>query len=383
MIEPTPMNSPPLGSPARPPTPPGAAALPSVGSAMAEAAFNSALERPPEEREAYLGKACGDDTALLAEVRELLAAHEAAGNFLKTEALLSPEVEHALARGKAEEAGDRIGPYKLLRRLGEGGFGVVWMAEQEQPVQRRVALKIIKPGMDTKEVVARFEQERQALARMDHPNIAKVFDAGATPLGRPYFVMELVTAIRVSPRFLHFVTPPRLLEEDWKHTSMSPCKGFPRSIATSSSSPTLASAQFLLLSDAPCALSAADLRPIRLSAILPRRYAWPAAPCFPHVRVPSDSFRASPQFDPAFAPRIPPLQNAILAGSPDTRPPRSLPGVSSPFALKTPASHGGRRDEFHALQKRDLFEAISYDPQASSNNRDSCSMDTPPTAGLL
>src|SRR6266571_6206702 len=110
----------------------------------------------------------------------------------------SPGIEAELARLKPEEAGDRIGAYKLLQQIGEGGFGVVWMAEQEQPVRRRVALKIIKMGMDTKEVIARFEQERQALAMMDHPNIAKVLDAGATQYGRPFFVMELVRGVKIT-----------------------------------------------------------------------------------------------------------------------------------------------------------------------------------------
>src|SRR6187455_2826454 len=99
---------------------------------------------------------------------------------------------------KPEEEGDRIGPYKLLQKIGEGGFGVVWMAEQEKPVRRRVALKIIKLGMNTKEVIARFEQERQALAIMEHPNIARVLDAGATQFGRPYFVMELVRGVKIT-----------------------------------------------------------------------------------------------------------------------------------------------------------------------------------------
>jgi eukaryotic-like serine/threonine-protein kinase len=111
---------------------------------------------------------------------------------------LSAAIEAELARLKPEEAGDRIGNYKLREKLGEGGFGVVWVADQEAPVRRRVALKIIKLGMDTKEVIARFEQERQALAMMDHPNIAKVLDAGATPFGRPFFVMELVRGIKIT-----------------------------------------------------------------------------------------------------------------------------------------------------------------------------------------
>ncbi len=97
-----------------------------------------------------------------------------------------------------EKAGDRIGRYKLLQQIGEGGCGVVYMAEQQEPVKRRVALKVIKLGMDTKEVVGRFEAERQALALMDHPNIAKVLDAGATENGRPFFVMELVKGIPIT-----------------------------------------------------------------------------------------------------------------------------------------------------------------------------------------
>jgi len=110
----------------------------------------------------------------------------------------SPNKTIALEIPLTEKAGDRIGRYKLLQQIGEGGCGVVYMAEQEQPVRRRVALKVIKLGMDTKQVVARFEAERQALALMDHPNIAKVFDAGATETGRPFFVMELVRGIKIT-----------------------------------------------------------------------------------------------------------------------------------------------------------------------------------------
>ena len=133
-----------------------------------------------------------------AEVRALLAAHEVAGDFLRTDAPLSPEIEAELARLKPEEAGEVIGPYKLREQIGEGGFGTVWVADQERPVRRRVALKIIKMGMDTKEVIARFEQERQALAMMDHPNIAKILDAGVTQWGRPFFVMELVRGVKLT-----------------------------------------------------------------------------------------------------------------------------------------------------------------------------------------
>src|ERR1022692_2791488 len=97
-----------------------------------------------------------------------------------------------------EQPGDQIGRYKLLEKIGEGGCGIVYMAEQTEPIRRRVALKVIKLGMDTRQVIARFEAERQALALMDHPNIAKVLDAGATETGRPYFVMELVQGIRIT-----------------------------------------------------------------------------------------------------------------------------------------------------------------------------------------
>ncbi len=161
--------------------------------------FNRAKVQPPgEERWRFVESACDGDASLCARVDELLRAHDEAGSFLEPNPAASPDVEAECARLKPEEPGDTIGHYKLLQRIGEGGFGTVWMAEQSVPVKRRVALKIIKLGMDTKEVVARFEQERQALALMDHPNIARVFDAGATPVGRPYFVMELVRGIKIT-----------------------------------------------------------------------------------------------------------------------------------------------------------------------------------------
>src|SRR5271170_55773 len=103
-----------------------------------------------------------------------------------------------IADAQPEQVGNVVGPYKLLQRIGEGGFGVVYMAEQEKPVRRVVALKIIKPGMDTGQVIARFEAERQALAMMDHPNIARVLDVGATDTGRPFFVMELVKGVPIT-----------------------------------------------------------------------------------------------------------------------------------------------------------------------------------------
>jgi WD40 repeat protein/serine/threonine protein kinase len=156
-----------------------------------ESIFGSALEKPADERAAYLDEACHGDTALRERVEALLQAHaEASG-----EAFMTGPYQGLPHIKLAEGAGTRIGPYKLLQQIGEGGMGVVWMAEQQQPVRRRVALKIIKPGMDSAQVVARFEAERQALALMDHPNIAKVLDAGTTESGRPYFVMDLVKGV--------------------------------------------------------------------------------------------------------------------------------------------------------------------------------------------
>jgi serine/threonine protein kinase/WD40 repeat protein len=154
-----------------------------------ESIFTAAAALPPDRRAAYLDEVCGADAELRERVESLLRSHEEAGSFLGRPALTTDFVP------LTESAGTVIDRYKLLQQIGEGGFGVVFMAEQKEPVRRRVALKIIKPGMDTKEVVARFEAERQALALMEHPNIAKVFDAGATESGRPYFVMELVKGV--------------------------------------------------------------------------------------------------------------------------------------------------------------------------------------------
>jgi eukaryotic-like serine/threonine-protein kinase len=151
--------------------------------------FAAAAALPPEERAAYLDATCEGRLELRARVEAWLGAHEPS-DFMQA-------AEDEL-RMHPEQAGERIGNYKLLEKIGEGGFGVVWVADQERPVRRRVALKIIKLGMDTKEVIARFGQERQALAMMDHPHIAKVLDAGATEWGRPYFVMELVRGIKIT-----------------------------------------------------------------------------------------------------------------------------------------------------------------------------------------
>ena len=157
--------------------------------------FSAALEHSAgPERDAFLAKACAGDDALLDCVRTLLAGHSQAGSFLAQP--VSPTGTRLLP--VTEQPGDKIGRYKLLQQIGEGGCGTVYMAEQEEPVRRRVALKVIRLGMDTKTVIARFEAERQALALMDHPNIAKVFDGGATESGRPYFVMELVRGIKIT-----------------------------------------------------------------------------------------------------------------------------------------------------------------------------------------
>lgn len=173
-----------------------------------KAVFCEALEiTDPEQRRLFLDKSCGADAALRAQVERLLALSQGAGDFFdRCRPALEPAAEDAdRVLSAAESSGKpdlpeskRIGPYKLLQKLGEGGYGVVYMAEQEEPIRRRVALKIIKLGMDTRNVIARFEAERQALALMDHPNIARVFDAGATETGRPYFVMELVYGVRIT-----------------------------------------------------------------------------------------------------------------------------------------------------------------------------------------
>ena len=152
--------------------------------------FLDVLGQPVSQRSRFLDEACGSNAALRAEVEELLRESEQVGTFLESPALLDPTPASTMAitaelAGSLENVGDRIGRYKLLQEIGKGGGGVVYMAEQEEPVRRRVALKIIKLGMDTKAVIARFEAERQALAMMDHPNIAKVLDAGATDTGRP------------------------------------------------------------------------------------------------------------------------------------------------------------------------------------------------------
>ena len=160
--------------------------------------FAEALRLPVEERSAYLDRVCAGDSDLRKQVESLLKVHDRVGDFLEHTPVEG--IMEGVRRGiqADEKPGSLIGRYKLLAQIGEGGCGVVYLAEQKEPVRRRVALKIIKPGMDTKSVIARFEAERQTLALMDHPSIAKVFDAGATESGRPYFVMELVQGVKIT-----------------------------------------------------------------------------------------------------------------------------------------------------------------------------------------
>ncbi len=185
-----------------------------------EAIFFAALEKgTPQERAAYLDEACAGDPELRRRIQKMLAAQDQAGSFLEKPAKSAVmTVDYPITEGP----GSVIGPYKLLEQIGEGGFGVVFVAEQTQPVRRRVALKILKPGMDSRPIVARFEAERQALAIMDHPNIARVLDAGTTPpsppyqggaVGRPYFVMELVKGVPLTKYCdEHRLTPKERLE---------------------------------------------------------------------------------------------------------------------------------------------------------------------------
>ena len=164
-----------------------------------EALFALALTKPAAERAVWLDRECGDDNALRRRLDALLAAHDEPDELRPiTAPAVKATLKLDLPDAEDEAVGQTLGRYKLLERVGEGGYGVVYVAEQTVPVRRRVALKVIKLGMDTKAVVARFEAERQALAMMDHPNIAKVLDAGTTEVGRPYFVMELVRGIRIT-----------------------------------------------------------------------------------------------------------------------------------------------------------------------------------------
>ena len=181
----------------------------------AEAIFFAALEKgTPEEHAAYLDAACAHDPNLRNRVDRLLAAHPRVASFMEAPPDQEPAAPGSVNTGPYHGQADAVGSilagrYKLLEQIGEGGMGTVWVAEQTQPVRRKVAVKLIKAGMDSKTVLTRFEAERQALALMDHPNIAKVLDGGLTANGRPFFVMELVKgvpitqycdAVRLTPR---------------------------------------------------------------------------------------------------------------------------------------------------------------------------------------
>ncbi len=156
--------------------------------------LNAAQIDGESERSAYLDERCGDDAELRREIDELLRHQKLLGTFLET----TPVGAVTFDQPVNDKPGVQIGPYKLREQIGEGGFGVVFVAEQLEPVRRKVALKVIKPGMDSKQVIARFEAERQALALMEHPNVARVLDAGTTGSGRPYFAMELIHGVPIT-----------------------------------------------------------------------------------------------------------------------------------------------------------------------------------------
>src|SRR5262249_55195433 len=192
--------------------------MPSIETILAEAVEIDS----PAERQAFVEMACAGDARLKQRVEHLIAHHFQAGSFLDspvadlgaTQKFTSSTEDAWLAESiTIEIPGTVIGPYKLLEQIGEGGMGLVFVAEQQYPVKRRVALKDIKPGMDSRQVIARFEAERQALAMMDHANIAKVHDGGTTPEGRPYFVMELVKGTPITDYCdLHRITTGQRLE---------------------------------------------------------------------------------------------------------------------------------------------------------------------------
>ena len=165
--------------------PPAARSIESILAAAVE------IRTEPERRQ-YVERACGGDGELRRRVEQLVEDHFRAGSFLESPAV---SVADTVVVPSAEGPDTALGPYQVLQPIGEGGMGTVYLAQQTQPVQRKVALKVLKPGMDSRPVVARFEAERQALALMDHPNIARVLDGGRTTSGRPYFVMDLVKGL--------------------------------------------------------------------------------------------------------------------------------------------------------------------------------------------
>jgi serine/threonine protein kinase len=167
-----------------------------------ETLFHRARAKPPAERPAFLEEACGGDAALRERVEALLRAHDSPSPFLARlpagDPPPEPPQDEGVSPASAEGPGRRVGPFKLLQRIGEGGLATVYMAEQTEPVRRKVALKVLKPGPDGKQVLARFEAERQALALLDHPNLVTILDAGTTAAGRPYFAMELVKGVPIT-----------------------------------------------------------------------------------------------------------------------------------------------------------------------------------------
>src|SRR6516164_243438 len=178
--------------------------------AAVEDLFLAALDRSPADRDAFVAAACSGDPDRLRRVRELLAAHHRSRGPLDSPPLEGPTTAMPPT---AERSGGNIGGYRLIELIGEGGMGEVWLAQQQEPVKRLVALKVIKAGLDSRQVLARFEAERQALALMDHPHIAKVLEAGATPEGRPFFVMELVKGTPITKYCdEHRLTPKQRLE---------------------------------------------------------------------------------------------------------------------------------------------------------------------------
>src|SRR5690606_32562569 len=180
-------------------------------SRSAKEIFGEIVELARDEREAAVARLAGGDAAVRAEVESLLAAHDEAERFLE-DPTIAPGPDASTPGLRMEGVGSWIGPYYLAAVIGEGGFGTVYLAGQEQPVRRRVPLKVIKLGMAARQVIARFEAERQALAIMDHPNIARVLEAGATDAGRPYFVTELVEGVPIT-RYCdeHRLTPRQRL----------------------------------------------------------------------------------------------------------------------------------------------------------------------------
>src|SRR2546423_621227 len=180
--------------------------------------FVAALQKEdPAQRQAYLDEACARQPELRQQVEHLLRLYEGAGSFLEKPAAESGATgafQDAAEQASSPEApGTHFGPYKLIEQIGEGGMGTVWMAQQQEPVKRLVAVKLIKAGMDSRQVIARFEAERQALALMEHANIARVLEAGVTGAGRPYFVMDLVKGVPIT-RYCdeHHLTPRQRLE---------------------------------------------------------------------------------------------------------------------------------------------------------------------------